>query len=40
MGCYTWRDSTLLRHVAVRLGKWLPTFQRNVLPSSSMAQGP
>ena len=38
MGCYTWRDSTLLRHVAVRLGKWLPTFQRNVLPSSSMAQ--
>lgn len=34
-----WNDSGLQEHNTPLLGKWLSTFQMNVLPSSSGAQG-
>jgi len=37
--CIIWNDSGLLEHDTPLLGKWRPTFWRNVLPSSSRAQG-
>lgn len=39
-GSDLYKDSCLLEHDAVSVGEWLPTFRKNLLPSTSKVKVP